>query len=460
MAETRNDFTKGSIPRTVTRLALPMIGAQIINAFYSMVDKLYIGMLPANIATPALAGVGLAFPLIMIVSAFAMLAGMGGAALCSIARGEKKYDYAERVMGNSFSLLIIFGACLTIVSLLVKGPVLTFMGASSETFLYADEYATIYLCGSLFVMMTLGMNPYINAQGFARVGMVTVTLGAVMNIILDPVFMFSLGMGVKGAALATILSQAVSAVWVMAFLTGKKCILRLRRKNLALDGAIAKRILALGASNATMNVTECIVSIACNKTLAIYGGTTYVGVMAAISAVRQILMMPVSGFGQGLQPVMGYNYGALHLGRVRESFKFTTLVTACYAGTACLLIQLFPEAFMRLFTRDIKLIEAGVPALRMYFSLFFMLSLQMAGQYSFVALGKSKQAVFFSLLRKAFIVAPLAVLLPRVTDLGVMGVFAAEPISDFVGSTACFTTFMLTMWPKLKTEEGRVNTCE
>ena len=447
--QSKNDFTQGSIPQAVMRLALPMIGAQIINALYSVVDKMYIGRLP-DIGADALAGVGITFPFIMIVSAFAMLAGMGGAPLCSIARGEGDIEGAEKIMGASMAFLLALGVGVTVLSLAVKGPALYWFGATPEIYGYADQYISIYLLGSLFVMMTLGMNPFINSQGFSRTGMITVALGAVINIILDPVFMFALNMGVRGAALATILSQAVSAIWVVGFLYSKRCILRLRREYIRLDRAIIGRVAALGASTCTMSITESIVSVACNQTLAIFGGSTYLGVMTVISSVRQVLMMPVSGFGQGMQPVMGYNYGAKRYDRVRQCFRFTTVVSAVYASCVCLATLLFPEAFIRLFNADPTLVEAGVPAMRMYFCLFFMLSLQMAGQYSFVALGKSRQATFFSLLRKAFIVAPMTLLLPRFTSLGVMGVFAAEPISDFVGSTACFVTFLLTVWPTLK----------
>ena len=451
--QSKNDFTQGSIPQAVMRLALPMIGAQIINALYSVVDKMYIGRLP-DIGADALAGVGITFPFIMIVSAFAMLAGMGGAPLCSIARGEGDINGAEKIMGCSMAFLLALGVGVTVLSLAIKGPALYWFGATPEIYAYADQYISIYLLGSLFVMMTLGMNPFINSQGFSRTGMITVALGAVINIILDPVFMFALGMGVRGAALATILSQAASALWVVAFLRGKQCILRLRREYIRLDKAIIGRVAALGASTCTMNITESIVSIACNQTLSIFGGKTYLSVMTVISSVRQVLMMPVSGFGQGMQPVMGFNYGAKRYDRVRHCFRFTTVVSAVYASCVCLATLLFPEFFIRLFNADPALVEAGVPALRLYFCLFFMLSLQMAGQYSFVALGKSRQATFFSLLRKAFIVAPMALLLPRFTSLGVMGVFAAEPISDFLGSTACFVTFLLTVWPALKKEES------
>ena len=449
MAEQKNDFTQGSIPSTIIRVALPMIGAQIINVLYSVVDKMYINRLP-NIGTIAMTGVGVTFPIIMIVSAFAMLAGMGGAPLCSIARGERRNDYAERVIGNAFSLLMIFAVAITALMLCFKQPILFMIGASAETFPYADEYLTIYLCGSLFSMTALGMNPFINSQGFTRRGMLTVAAGAVTNIILDPIFMFTFDMGVKGAALATILSQMISATLVLRFLTGTKTLLKLKKSNMRLNKEIVGRILRLGTSTFTMNVTECISVFVCNRTLMDFGGNEYVTVMTIISSVRQILMLPISGFGQGLQPVMGYNYGAGRYDRVRQSFLFTVVVSTCYATFVTILTQLIPELLMYPFSQDKAIISLAITPLRTYFSFFFVLSMQMSGQYSFVALGKSRQAIFFSLLRKAFIVAPLAYLLPRLTNMGVMGVFRAEPISDVVGSLLCVTTFLITVWPTLK----------
>ena len=452
MAEKTNDFTQGGIPKTIIRVALPMIGAQIINVLYSIVDKMYISRLP-GIGTIAMTGVGVTFPLIMIISAFSMLAGMGGAPLCSIARGEKRVGYAERVMGNAFSLLLLFAVVLTVISLSVKTPVLYMIGASAETFPYANEYLSIYLCGNLFSMIALGMNPFINAQGFTRMGMLTVALGAVTNIILDPLFMFTFGMGVRGAALATILSQALSACWVLKFLTGKKTLLKLTPNNMRPDKKIISNILRLGTSTFTMNLTECLSVLVCNRTLMDFGGNEYVAVMTVISSVRQILMLPISGFGQGLQPVMGYNYGAKRYDRVRQSFLFSVIVSTCYATIACLITQFLPEFLIRPFNPDGSLIPLAIAPLKLYFSFFFVLSLQMSGQYSFVALGKSRQAVFFSLLRKAFIVAPFAYILPRVTNMGPMGVFAAEPISDIVGSLACFITFLVTVWPNLEKKQ-------
>ncbi|MDO4548575.1 MAG: MATE family efflux transporter [Clostridia bacterium] len=443
----KNDFSQGGVLRLIIRQSIPLIGAQIINALYSIVDKMYIGRIP-DTGKLAFAGVGLTFPFILMVNAFALLAGMGGSPLCSIARGEGKIERAEKIMGNSLTLLVILGVAVTGLSLAFRRPLLYWFGASDATMPFADAYISLYLTGSMFVMLTLGMNPFINSQGFPRTGMATVAIGAITNVLLDPFFIFTLEMGVSGAALATVISQCLSAIWVMNFLTGKKCILKLRLKNMAPDIRLVGRILALGASSCTMSVTNAIVSIVCNRTLSIYGGDTYVGVMSAISSIREVLMMPVSGFGQGAQPVMGYNFGAKRFDRVKKCVKYQLVICASYASFITVLTLAFPSFCISLFNSDPELIRAGIPAVRTYFCLFFMLSLQMTGQYSFVALGRSKEAMFFSLLRKAFIVAPLAVLLPRF--MGVMGVFAAEPVSDLVGSSACFITFMLTQWRRLE----------
>lgn len=432
---------------------MPMIGAEIVNALYSIVDRMFIGRIP-GVGTLALTGVGITFPFIMIISAFAMLSGMGGSPLVSIARGKGRDEDAERILGTSFAMLVLSGVALTVAGLTFKRPLLTLLGASADTIEYADQYITIYLMGSLFVMLSLGLTPFINAQGFTRVGMQTVALGAVINIALDPLFIFTFGMGLRGAAWATVIAQGASALYTLLFLRSHRAIVRLKPRFIRLDGKWMKKILALGVSTFTMNLTECTVQIVCNVTLQAYGGDTYVGVMTVIHSIRQVLMMPLSGFAQGSQPVMGFNYGARRYDRVRKGIGFTTAVCLIYATAAWAAINLFPGAFVRLFSPDQALLEAALPSMRIYFSLFFMMSLQMAGQRSFLALGLSKPAVFFSLLRKAFIVAPLAWILPRYFGMGVNGVFIAEPISDLIGASACFLTFMKMVWPKLKSAEG------
>lgn len=449
MRQDRSDFSTGSIPATITRLSLPLIGAEIINALYSVVDRMYIGRIP-GVGALALTGVGVTFPFVMLVSAFAALAAMGGAPLASIARGERDEARAERIMGNSFTLLLIFGATLTGLCLLVKGPALYLFGASEDTFPFANQYLTIYLCGSVFVMIALGMNEYISIQGFPRVAMISVVIGAVANIALDPLFIFVLNMGVSGAAWATVLAQAMSAAWVIRFLTGQRCILRLRRKSMRLEPKLVKRMLGLGLSTFVMQVNDSLVSIVCNSSLQRYGGDVYVGVMTVISSVRHVITMPLSGFSRGALPVLGFNYGAKCYARVRKATMFVLKVCGGYAFAVWALIMLLPAPFIRLFSDDAALLSAGVPSLRLYFSMFLFMSLQMTGQRCFVAMGRAKQAIFFSMLRKTFIVVPLTLLLPGVFGLGVRGVFMAEAVSDVIGPVSCFTTFMLTEWKKLR----------
>ncbi len=447
MQEKKNDFTKGSMARNIVSMAVPMTVAQVINVLYNVVDRIYVGHLPGT-STLALTGLGLCFPIIMIVSAFANLFGMGGAPLCSIARGQGDDKRAEKILGNAFTLLLISGIALMTVCLIFKEPLLYLFGASEDTFPYANDYLTIYLCGSVFVMMGLGMNSFINAQGFGRIGMLTVIIGAVLNIILDPIFIFMLGLGVKGAALATIISQFVSAVWVLKFLTGKKAIYTIKRINLKPELKLTGSIVGLGMSGFIMSITNSGVQIVCNATLAVWGGDIYVGVMTVLNSIRDVLTMTANGITNGAQPVLGYNYGAGKLKRLRRGINVTTGITLSYTIIAWIIVMLFPHFFIHMFNSDPELIILGEPALRIYFFGFFMMALQFSGQTVFVAMGKSKQAVFFSLLRKAIIVIPLTVALPYV--MGVDGVFYAELISNFVGGAACFGTMMVTIWRHLK----------
>ena len=452
MADRQNDFSKGSIPRNIMNLAIPMTAAQLVNVLYSVVDRVYLGHLPES-DSPALTGLGVTMPIVSILMGFANLCGTGGAPLCSISRGRGDDSEAERVMGNAFLLLLILGAAGTAFFLALKEPVLYLFGASPDTFPHADGYMTIYLCGTLFVMISLGMNPFINAQGFGRVGMMTVLLGAVVNIILDPILIFIFRMGVQGAALATIFSQFLSAAWVLAFLTGKQAILRLRRKNLRLDRTRTKRIISLGLSGFFVNMTNSLVQVVCNATLQNYGGDTYVGVMTIINSIREVFTMPVQGLANGSQPVEGYNYGARQYSRVRQAIRFTAGVTIAYSAAFWACAMLFPEPLIHIFKSEPAILEAGVPALRIYFCMFLFMSLQLAGQGVFVGLGRSRQAVFFSLLRKAVINAPLTLILP--VWMGATGVFVAEAVSQLVGGLACFTTMYFTVYrPMARMEDG------
>ena len=443
-----NDFSQGSMPRNMLQLAIPMTLAQLINVLYNVVDRMYIGHIPET-GMISLTGLGVTFPLITIVSAFTNLFGQGGAPLCSIARGEGDIDRAERIMGNSFTLLLISGVVLSILGLLLKRPLLYMFGASDATFPYANDYITVYLIGSIFVMIGLGMNYYINSQGFARVGMSTVLLGAIANIILDPIFIFLFDMGVRGAALATILSQALSALWVLRFLCSSRAILRLRLKNMRLEAPIVKRITGLGLSGFTMSCTNSLVQIACNASLQQFGGDLYVGIMTVINSVREIISMPISGVTSGAQPVLGYNYGAGKGRRVKEGIRFMIIVCVGYSLFVWALVMLFPSFFIRIFNQDPQMLAIGQSSMRLYYMGFFLMSMQFIGQSTFVALGKSKQAVFFSLFRKVVLVVPLVLILPHLFGLGVNGVFLSEPISDLLGGGACFVTMMLTVWPRL-----------
>ena len=447
-----NDFSQGSVKGNIIRLAGPMTLAQIINLLYNIIDRMFIGHLPQN-ATLALTGLGLTFPILMLVTAFSNLFGMGGAPLFSIARGRQEDEHASDIMGTTFTMLLISGIVLTVIGLLIKEPLLYLFGASDQTFPYADQYLSIYLLGSTFVMFSLGMNNFINAQGFAKKGMLTVLIGAVLNILLDPIFIFVLKMGVQGAALATVISQFVSALWVLRFLTGKEAVIRLKKESLKVHFPLLKEIVALGTSGFVMSFTNSAVQIVCNATLQNFGGDIYVGVMTVINSIREVVSMPVNGISSASQPVLGYNYGAKEFKRVKEGIKFMSATCIIYTTVIWIILLLFPRPFIHIFNSNSKLLTLGAPAMTIYFFGFFMMSLQFSGQSTFVSLGRSKNAVFFSLFRKVIIVIPLTLILPHIGGLGVNGVFLAEPISNFIGGTACFVTMMRTVWPMLSDRE-------
>ena len=434
--------------RNIVNMAVPMTVAQLINILYNVVDRMYLGRLPGHLA---LTGLGLCLPIISIVMGFANLCGMGGSPLCSICRGRGEDEEAEQIMGNSFALLLLLGASLTVLCLIFRRPILYLFGASDVTFPYANDYLTIYILGTLFVMISLGMNPFINAQGFSRMGMVTVAVGAAVNIVLDPIFIFLLGMGVRGAALATVISQACSAVWVLKFLTGRRALLKLRLSALRLQAGRVKRILSLGTSGFVMSMTNSLAQVLCNASLEAYGGDLYVGVMTVINSIREIITMPVQGITNGCQPVLGYNYGAGQYDRVRQGIRFTTVLTVGYSVVAWAVVMLLPGPLIRIFNDEADLIAAGIHAFRIYFATFFFMAFQFIGQSTFVGLGRSRSAVFFSLLRKAFIVAPLTLILPLV-GFGADGVFLAEPISNVLGGLACALTMYFTVYRRLGRE--------
>ena len=443
-ARKTNDFSVGSVPGAILRMAVPMTLAQLINILYNIVDRMYIGHIPGA-GSLALTGLGLCLPLISIVMAFARLSGSGGGPLCSIERGKGNLDEAEHIMGNAFTLLMIFAAALTLLGEVFLTPLLYAFGASPDTIGYGLSYARIYLAGNVFVLISLGMNFFINAQGFARTGMMTTLLGAVVNIILDPIFIFVLGWGVRGAALATVIAQALSALWVLRFLTGPKAILRLRLQYLRLRMRWVGRILSLGFSGFVMALTNSVVQVVCNTVLQSFGGDLYVGVMTVINSVREVVSMPVLGINNAADTVLGFNYGAGKPRGVRIGIVCIALVNVIYSLSVWALVRLIPGPMIRIFNADPDLIAAGIPALRLYFCAFFMMALQFSGQTAFVALGRSRQAIFFSIFRKIILVTPLTLLLPQM-GLGVSGVFWAEAISNVVGGMACFVTMLLTVY--------------
>ena len=443
------NFGQGSMAKNIINIALPMTFAQLINVLYSIVDRMYIGRLP-DASTLALTGIGLTLPITSIIMAFSMLFSTGGGPLFSISRGEGNEKKAERIMGTCMSMLVLVGVMLTALMFVFKEPLLYLLGASADTFPYANEYLSIYLIGTVFVMISLGMNAFINAQGFSRIGMFTVLIGAILNIILDPIFIFVLNLGVSGAAIATIISQTVSALWVLRFLTGSKALLRLKARTLVPDFKLVGKICSLGLSGFIMSVTNGTVQMVCNTTLQTWGGDIYVAIMTVLNSVREIASLPVSGLSNGAQPVLGFNYGAKKYDRVTSGIRFMAFVGIAYTLFIWAVIFAFPAMFIRLFNSEPALLTNGVPALRLYFFGFFMMSLQFVGQSTFTGLGKSKHAVFFSLLRKAFIVVPLTLILPHIGNLGVKGVFLAEPISNFIGGLACFVTMIFTVYRPLK----------
>ena len=449
-----NDFSKGKVWQNIVYQALPLMLAQLVQLLYNVVDRVYIGHLPGTDGL-ALTGIGLVFPLTTLIAAFTYLFGTGGTPLFSIARGAKEEEHAEKILGNTFSLLLGTSVILFLLCYIFRRPVMYLFGASDASYVYADAYLRIYLFGTAFSMLATGLNGFINAQGFPRTGMLTTLIGAALNLILDPVFIFGLNMGVSGAALATVLSQMVSCIWVLRFLTGKKALLTIKRKNMKVDWSLTREITALGMAGFIMQGTNCLVQVVCNATLKQFGGDLYVGIMTVINSVREILSLPVNGLSSGSQPVLGYNYGARSYDRVRQGIRFTAILGICYTTAAWLVVLLSPHFILSVFTEDTVMLTAGERALQLYFFGFFFMAFQFTGQSAFTALGYSKQAIFFSLLRKAVIVTPLTILLPRL-GFGVDGVFLAEPISNAIGGIACFATMYFVLYRRLGKEKKEV----
>ena len=444
MRENKNDFSKGNVYTLILSLAVPMIFAQLVQVMYNVVDRIYIGHLPGT-STDALTGLGLTFPIVTLILAFTNLFGMGGAPLCSIERGRKDDKKAELIIGNTFTMLIITALILMTVGYIFMKPMLYLFGAGDNTYPYASGYLKIYLIGTPFAMLAAGMNGFINSQGFAGIGMFTTLIGAVLNIILDPIFIFLLHLNVQGAATATVISQVASCIWVMRFLCGKKTLLHLHKKNMRIDFKILKDIVSVGMAGFIMAGSTGLVQITYNSTLKAAGGDIYVGIMTVLNSLRDVILLPSQGLSNAAQPVIGYNYGAKKYSRITKAIIFISISSIIYMGFCQLILTLFPEAFIRIFNSDAELLRLGKPATRIYYFGLAFLSLQSAGQSVFVGMGLSKQAVFFSLLRKVIIVIPLTFILPHVLGLGATGVFVAEPISNILGGLACFITMLFTV---------------
>lgn len=443
------DLGTAPVGKLLLRMAIPCITAQLINALYNIVDRIYIGRLPDG-GTAALAGLGVSFPIIMIISAFAALIGMGGAPLCSIRMGEKKDKEAEAILGSCFSSLLILAVSLTVIFFLTKAPLLRLFGASDAIFPYADGYLSIYLCGTVFVQISLGMNAFITSQGFASVSMKTVLIGAVLNIALDPVFIFALGMGVQGAALATVISQGVSAVWVLFFLFGKKTKLHIRRDNILPKLKYLLSALALGVSPFIMQTTESLIQIAFTSGMQKYGDDAYVSAVSVMISCMSVLLMPLMGLAQGAQPIISYNYGAKNFDRVKRCNKLMTLIMGVYCVAVWAFVEIWPSALMRIFSSDATLLEIGAHGVRIFMFGIGIIFLQVSCQHTFLALGQAKVSMLLALLRKVILLIPLALLLPWLAaDVGILplrgtdALYLAEPIADTLAALVTFTVYRL-----------------
>ena len=441
---TRQDFSKGTILSNIIRLAIPLTFAQLINVLYNIVDRIYIGLIPEH-ATLSLTGLGVCFPLLTIVIAFANLIGMGGAPLFSIERGRGHEEEAAWILGNSFSMLLLIGAVLTALLYIFHTPLLWLLGASARTLPYAQAYIRIYLIGSIFVMVSLGLNSFINAQGFGGIGMATVAIGAVLNIILDPIFIFQFHMGVRGVALATVISQFVAACWTFRFLTGPKTVIRLSAAKMPLKAERVRKIVTLGTAGFTMSMTNSLVQMVNNAALQTWGGDIFVAVITVINSIREVVQMPVQGITNSAQPVMSFNYGAGKYDRVKEAIRIMAGMGVIYLLLVWGVITLFPTQLISIFNRDPELLKVGVPAMHIYYFGYIFMALQFSGQAVFQALGYAKHAIFFSIFRKVIIVIPLILILPGL-GFGANGVFMAEPISNLVGGSACLITMLRTVY--------------
>ncbi|MBS6517526.1 MAG: MATE family efflux transporter [Clostridium sp.] len=442
MTENKDFLGTEPVGRLLRNLALPTVAAQLINMLYNIVDRIYIGHIPGD-GPMALTGVGVCMPIIMIVSAFAALVSTGGAPRASIAMGRGEQNLAENILGNCFFLQVLVSAVLTAVLLIWNRDFLMAFGASENTISYAVSYMNIYAMGTIFVQLTLGMNAFITAQGFAKIGMLSVLIGAVLNIVLDPIFIFGLGMGVRGAAAATVLSQAVSCIWVLSFLAGKKTFLRIRAKYMRLNPKIFLPCIALGLATFIMQASESVISVCFNSSLLNYGGDIAVGAMTILTSVMQFAMLPLQGLGQGAQPIISYNYGAGNKSRVKKAYFLLLKSSLFYA---CLLwggIMLFPSKFASIFTSDPQLVEFSARALRIYMAALFIFGIQMACQMTFTSLGNAKASIAVAVVRKFVLLLPLIYLLPRILPMDqTISVYLSEPIADILAVT--FTAILFT----------------
>lgn len=452
--QAENELGTQPVGKLLWKLSLPAITAQVVNVLYNMVDRMYIGHIPGE-GTAALTGVGVTMPVIMLVSAFATLASMGGAPRASIMMGRGRREDAERILGNCCTALILVAAVLTTVILLFGRETLLLFGASQDTIGYAWEYLSIYAVGTAAVQLSLGMNAFITAQGFSRISMLTVLIGAICNIILDPILIFGLGMGVRGAALATVFSQALSAVWVLRFLTGKKAALRIRRENLRIEPRIYLPCVALGLSPFVMQSTESLLSISFNSSLLRYGGDMAVGAMTILSSVMRFSLLPLQGLTQGSQPIVSYNYGAGNKQRVRDCFRLLFISCVGFSFAAWAAAMAAPQIFAAMFTDDAELMELTCHALRIYMGTTCFFGGQIACQQTFVAMGNAKTSLFLALLRKVFLLIPLIFILPLFLSNKVDAVWLAEPISDFIAVSVTTCMFMRMFRKYLKTDSKR-----
>ena len=450
----RIDFEHGTVTGNILGAALPMLVAQILNLLYNIVDRIYIARIP-NIGTAALGAVGLCFPLIVVITAFSNLFGSGGAPLFSIYRGKGEPQRAANVMNTSFTMVCVCAVVLMAVGFIFARPLLVLFGASTDALVYAYQYLMIYLIGTLPSMIATGMNPFINAQGYSTIGMTSVAVGAVANLLLDPLFIFVLGFGVQGAAIATVISQALSAVFVFVFLTRKSelKVRFLKKKEFSECIGYAKNIVSLGTAGFIMQLTNSLVSICCNNILSDVGGDIYISVMTIVSSVRQLVETPIYAMNEGTSPILSYNYGACRPARVRKAMAVMSTMILVYTAVMWSIIILFPNALIGIFSSDAALMQDAVPALKQYFAAFICMDFQYIGQTVFKSLNKKKQAIFFSLLRKVFIVVPLTYMMPYMFHMGTAGVFLAEPVSNVIGGTLCLVVMLCTALPELKRME-------